>query len=309
MTGVDESKDAARARVMIATLQKYGYDLQDPAADTDGASLAPSSASILHLREPKNNQTAFHIAAKKGHVDVLKALAKLPRASDYINLGDRHANTALHFAASGTRDTAAEMVELLFSMGASFSAVNIRGQTPLAIHIMTAKEDQPYVTRLFVRKGLPVNDLTNGTTYLHMAIERGLVEIGGALVAGGASVNMPDQNGVMVSDTVPKKTLIKLITFMKEGTQAAPLDVARNACKICKNPRGRLETLKDCNLCGRPVCKTDSQKAADIKPAVVDKEPPKGRLCNVCCTVVMLRTKHTKSREGFNQMLYGCSMK
>lgn len=315
------SKEAARSKLLITTLQKYGYDLQDPnlveqpdaEMATMGERATVSSVGILQLREPKNNQTAFHIAVKKGHVDVLKALSKLPRAPEFINVGDRHANTALHFAASSTKDTAAEMVELLLAAGASFNAVNVRGQTPLAIHIMTAKEDTPHIARLFVRKGVPLNELINGSTYLHMAVQRGFVDMAGALVAGGASINLPDHNGAMVSDILQRKMLVKLICHMREGTQAAPLDVVRNSCKICKNPKGLLETLKDCNLCGRAVCKNCSKKAGDIKSMTADsmrdKETSNGRLCNVCCTVVLIRDKHHKEREGFNQRLFGCGMK
>lgn len=349
----DLVKDAAKAKLLITTLQKYGYDLQDPMGggdDHDGFALSPSasvtspgaapagipspssldesyaprpsfsSAGILQLREKKNDQTALHIAVKKGHVDVLKALAKLPRVQDHVNAGDRHANTALHFAASSAKDAAPEMVELLLNMGASVNAVNVRGQTPLAIHIMTARHDNPSIARLLVKKDMELNALINGTTYLHMATENNLIEIAGALVAGGASINVPDHNGAMVGDVIPKKSLIRLIAHMKKGTQAASPDVIRKCCKICKHPKGLLETLKDCNLCGRAVCKNDSQKASEIHAKMQEggesldykipsKEKETGRLCNVCCTVVLLRDKQQKAKAGFNQKLYGFGMK
>ncbi|TMW57996.1 hypothetical protein Poli38472_013470 [Pythium oligandrum] len=324
-----------KTRLMITMLQKYGYDLEDvglmdeptlsrrssgaastASSSSSGSDSVPrasvSSASILQLRERKNNQTALHIAVKKGHIDVLKALANLPRVNEFVNVGDRHANTALHFAASSSKECAEEMVELLLSLGASLHAVNIRGQTPLMIHIMTVREDNPAITRVFVKNGLVLNELINGTTYLHMATERNLIEMAGALVAGGASINIPETNGAMVSDTIPKKTLVKLICYMREGTQAPPVGVVRNTCKICKNPKGLLETFKDCNLCGRAVCKNCSTKAVDIKLTTQDassKEKDLGRLCNVCCTVSLLRDKQHRAKEGFNQRLYGCSMK
>ncbi|KAF1316772.1 Myosin-like protein, partial [Globisporangium splendens] len=353
----DLLKDAAKAKLLITTLQKYGYDLQDPmAADSEhdamGEQFSPSasatspagrasnaelpspssldesyaprpsfsSASILQLREKKNNQTALHIAVKKGHVDVLKALAKLPRVQDHINAGDRHANTALHFAASSAKDSAPEMVELLLNMGASVNAVNVRGQTPLAIHIMTARHDSASIAKQLAAKGMELNTLINGTTYLHMATENNLIEIACALVTAGASINVPNHNGATVGDVIPKKALIRLIAHMKKGTQVVPNGVIRKCCQICKNPKGLLETLKDCNLCGRTVCKNDSQKASEVHAQMQEggeslnykipsKEKETGRLCTVCCTVVLLRDKQQKAKAGFNQKLFGGSSK
>lgn len=351
---MDDAKEASTAKLLIATLQKYGYDLEDPARSSSTNSTNSSSGSfsgddaeparrmsvttsagILALRDRKNQQSALHIAAKKGHFDVLRALAKLPRLADHLNAGDRHCNTALHFAASSSKPNAADLVELLLNLGANPRAMNVRGQTPLAIHIMTARPDTPAtITKLFVdkmrlnkgpvspssspRSGVPsttLNELVNGTTYLHMAVERELGEIGAALVQGGASINVPDHNGVMVSDVIPKKMLVKLVCVMTEGSQAAPSDIVRGSCKICRNPRGLLDSLKDCVLCGRAVCKNCSQKAADIRSATSDgtsatlKDKDQGRFCNVCCTVKLLRSKQHKDREGFNKKLMGCGMK
>ncbi|KAL4176766.1 hypothetical protein KRP22_001707 [Phytophthora ramorum] len=361
-----DEKEAAKAKLLIATLQKYGYDLEDPTrtssttstnSSADSTEWSPdddlepaarrfsvtSSAGILALRDRKNQQSALHIAAKKGHVDVLRALAKLPRLAEHLSAGDRHSNTALHFAASSSRSTAADLVELLLSLGANPSAVNVRGQTPLAIHILTARPETPAtITRLFIdkfrqlknsstsstsstpssptglRKPTPVtalNELVNGTTYLHMAVDHQLGEIAGALVQGGASINVPDHNGIMVSDTVPKKMLVKLITFMAEGSQVAPSDIVRGSCKICRNPKSLLDPLKDCVLCGRAVCKNCSQKASELRKATSDgsyatlKDKDEGRFCAVCCTVKILKSKQHNQRENFNRKLMGCGMK
>ncbi|CEG41339.1 myosin-like protein [Plasmopara halstedii] len=364
-----DEKEAAKAKLLIVTLQKYGYDLEDPARTSSSTSTTsssdssptewspdddvepsaagrlsgPSSASILALRDRKNQQSALHIAAKKGHLDVLRALAKLPRLSEHLNAGDRHSNTALHFAASSNRSNAPDIVELLLNLGANPSAVNVRGQTPLAIHIMTAKPDTPtLITKLFIEKFRELkssspssppsspsssmghhtsllcptlNNLVNGTTYLHMAVERQLGEIGGALVQGGASINVPDQNGIMVSDTIPKKMLVKLITFMTEGSQVGPSDIVRGSCKICRNPKSLLDPLKDCALCSRAVCKNCSQKASEIRKSTSDgsytslKDKDEGRFCAVCCTVKILKCKKHNQRENFNKKLMGCGLK
>jgi myosin-5 len=308
--------------VLIATLQKHGYDLDLSNEDGDARS-SLSSSSILTLRDKKNNQSAFHIAARKGHLDVIRALAKLPRVEDHINAGDRHANTALHFAASNHKECAAEMCDILINLGAKTTGVNVRGQTPLSIHIMTAKEDNPAIVRALCKKGAtPLNDLIGNTTYLHMAVENNLLEIAGALISAGASINIPDYNGIMLSDTIQRKVLVNLTAFMKEGTQVQPVDAVRKTCKLCKSTKGMLDKFKDCNLCGRTVCKTCSKKASEVKHVVghdngirsptsakPKAEKAHGRYCTVCTTAIVLRNKHHKEREGFNQKLFGMSLK
>ncbi|KAF1778238.1 Ankyrin repeat-containing domain [Phytophthora cactorum] len=326
-----DEKEAAKAKLLIATLQKYGYDLEDPSrtssttstnSSSDSTEWSPdddvepaaarrfsvtSSAGILALRDRKNQQSALHIAAKKGHFDVLRALAKLPRLSEHLNAGDRHCNTALHFAASSTRSNAPDLVELLLNLGANPSAMN----TPLAIHIMTAKPETPTtITKLFIDKfrqlknpssssspsspssptGLraPVpcstlNELVNGTTYLHMAVDRQLGEIGGALVQGGASINVPDHNGVM--------TVLCVVALC-----------ARTARRRRRRSANRPQ--KNC-----------SQKASEIRKSTSDgsyatlKDKDEGRFCAVCCTVKILKSKKHNQRENFNKKLMGCGMK
>ncbi len=214
------------------------------------------------------------------------------------------------------------MVDFLIEKGANVAATNIRGQTPLAIHLMTLKDDSPAVVRVFVKHGVKnINELVSGTTYLHMALEKNLIEVGGALVSGGASINIPDANGVMVSDNLLRKTLVRWICFMKEGTQSAPAEISRHCCKICKT--GGKSSLKDCNMCGRTVCKSCSKKSSEVKhftsPLQTVNSPSctkskekgglHGRFCNVCTTVVLLRDKHQKEKNHFHQKLYGMSMK
>ncbi|KAF4315434.1 hypothetical protein BBO99_00004727 [Phytophthora kernoviae] len=335
---MDDAKEAAKAKLLIVTLQKYGYDLEDTSRSSStnstnsssgsfsGDDMEParrmsvtSSAGILTLRDRKNQQSALHIAAKKGHFDVLRALAKLPRLQDHLNVGDRHYNTALHFAASSSRPNASDLVELLLNLGANPCAMNVLTITKLFVEKLRAsKSPLSPSSSSSPRSGVPnttLNELVNGTTYLHMAVEHELGEIAGALVQGGASINVPNHDGVMVSDVVPKKMLVKLVCSMTEGSQAAPSDIVRGSCKICRNPKGLLDPLKDCILCGRAVCKNCSQKAADIRSATVNgsnatlKDKDLGRFCNVCSTVKLMRSKQHKDREGFNKKLMGCSMK
>ncbi|EQC37072.1 hypothetical protein SDRG_05299 [Saprolegnia diclina VS20] len=308
------SSSGRSAATMIAMLQKHGYNLEDPDA-AEGASISLNSASILHLRERKNNQTAFHIAAKKGHVDVLKALMKLPRAEEFVNVPDKMGNTPLHFVASkDNADLQEQLGGLLLTMGANLHAMNVRGQTPLEVHIVTARADTSAFVHLISFRGMNLNTLVNGTTYLHMAMERGYIEMACALVKAGASVNLPDHNGVMVSDTVNRQTLVKMIRCMREGTQAPPPDVPRVSCKLCKNPKGLLDSIRDCTLCGRTACRNCSKKLSEFKEfkdpeearrEKIDKEALAARYCITCVMVLQLREKKLADKKRFNDSLMG----
>ncbi|KAF0690604.1 Aste57867_18006 [Aphanomyces stellatus] len=305
---------SVRAHTLITMLQRHGYDLEDPdGGDPETRFSAANSSGILQLREPKNNQTAFHIAVKKGHVDVLKALMKLPRAEEFVNVGDKHGNTPLHFVASkDNAELQKELGTLLLSLGANLHATNVRGQTPLEVHIVTAKADTSTFVKLISFRGMQLNNLINGgTTYLHMAIDRTYLDMASALVNAGASINIPDHNGVMVSDVIPQKTLVRLTKYMREGTQAAPPDVPRLSCKLCKNTKSLLDSLRDCHMCGRTTCRNCSKKLSDIKDPEVakseklDKEALAVRLCATCCTVTQLRDKKAADQKKFAESLYG----
>ncbi|OQR90070.1 myosin-like protein [Achlya hypogyna] len=300
------SSTSRSGSTMIAMLQKHGYNLEDP----DGSALG--SSSILQLREAKNNQTAFHIAVKKGHVDVLKALMKLPRAEEFVNVPDKMGNTPLHFVASkDNADLQHQLGTLLLSLGANLHAMNVRGQTPLEVHIVTARADTVAFVQLISFRGMNLNTHINGTTYLHMAMERGFIDMSCALVKAGASINFPDHNGVMVSDTVPRQTLMKMIKYMREGTQASPPDVPRVSCKLCKNPKGLLDAMRDCTLCGRVMCRNCCKKLSDIKDPEearrekLDKEALAARYCHTCCLVLQLRDKRLADKKRFNDSLMG----
>lgn len=290
--------------IMMQTLRRYGYDLQhtEPVEDQEGV----ISTHILSLRDPKMDQTPFHLAVRKGHLDVLKALCKLPGLHDCLNQPDRHGNYALHFAASSSKSIAAEMTSLLLDHGADPTMLNKQNQTPLYTHLMLIKTDTADVTRVFTKQNHNLNDLVNGTTYLHMAASKRLMTIACALVAGGASINIPNGAGQMVSDTLRRKCLVKLIGSMKEGQQAAPKGAPRSVCKLCRMPPNLLESLHDCKLCGRCACRTCSKKAAEVKrSAEVEKEALSGRYCATCSTVLQLREMHMKNRADFQRRMFG----
>ena len=316
---LDERPSTSMDSVMLQTLHKYGYDLQEPidhvangGGDTDGGglTLSPtgivnSAASIFALRNPKMGQTAMHLAVRKGHVDVLKALLNLPQYDTCVNVQDRHGNTALHFAASSSKAASMSMTQLLLQHGADPYAVNRQGQTPYYTHLMLLKSDVPDITKLFVQDEIDLNSLVNGTTYLHMALHKELMNISCELVAAGASINVPNLQGKMVSDTLNRKTLVRLCRYMTEGVQAPPKSVPRKTCKLCKLPPNVMESLHDCKLCGRCACRPCSKKASEVKLSNGVSIGSSGRYCTTCSTALQLRDMQQKNRSDFQERMFG----
>nr|CCA26640.1 myosinlike protein putative [Albugo laibachii Nc14] len=308
-----------------------GDRVSDPNLVDTFDDLTATSSDLLALRDSKNEQTVLHLACKRGHRDVLRALADLPETSALVNQGDRHGNTALHFAASCPKlSLAIKMVRILFKLGADPNSLNIRNQTPLATHLMTVKVDDPSLVREYVCHmnigseecdPSPLNRHvgTLSTTYLHLATERNHMEIASFLVENGASINILSGESLTVSDIVSKKQLIKLISVMREGQQPPQSHAIRTHCKLC---RYELDTgsLCDCYLCGRPVCtscsmgendwKTKEEKGIEMRLLTQTnayRNFPGSRLCVVCITVLTRKEKQKKEREVFMMKLHGCS--
>ena len=170
----------------------------------------------------KNEEAAIHWAAWTSHVDknlarkraVVKLL--LARGAD-VNTRDKNRETPLFKA--GTK----EMVELLIENGADVNARNHIGwislrkallgnQTAVAELLLAKGADAKSVddcgdgllsaspnvkfTKKLIEMGAPVNASNdNGTTALHMAVSRGMIEVAKVLVANGADINAKDADG------------------------------------------------------------------------------------------------------------------
>ena len=115
--------------------------------------------------------TALHIAAREGHLEVVRLLLQAGADKDASN-GD--GLTALHFAA---RPGHSEVVRLLLEAGADKDAATTHGVTVTALHI-AAQEGHLEVVRLLLEAGADKDTAdTNGWTALHFAAEDGHLEV------------------------------------------------------------------------------------------------------------------------------------
>ncbi|KAM7219551.1 hypothetical protein V8F06_005106 [Rhypophila decipiens] len=90
--------------------------------------LAPNEREMSEARD-RNGQTAMHIAARKGHAGVVRALARIESAA--INIGDSQGQTPLHLATKNRHYAVVQFLVRGADLKTNINATDSRGQTPL----------------------------------------------------------------------------------------------------------------------------------------------------------------------------------
>lgn len=242
--------DEVFLRNMLGLLNKRGYNVRDAALETSLVSSSPSctrsssitstgstlSSVLLALREPNHGQTPLHIAVRKGDVQVLDALLEHESIDELVHAPDFNGNTALHFATGHWRQLAGlSITQRLLDAGASVHAVNKRGLTPLAVHMLTLKVDNPTLVLKLLEADADPNTEVEGVAVLHLAARRNLPVIAGVLVSYGASMLHLNTAGLMCYEVA--STRVK--QFMVRSIRKAPAYLSmtqRSTCMRCKSP-------------------------------------------------------------------------
>ena len=134
--------------------------------------------------------TVFHFLASSTHLKLLeKALEKDP---SLIHLKDKEGKTGLFYAIYAKQ---VENVRILLNYGSDPNLEDHNRITPLLLGII--HNDSKIVRCLLSMKaGVNQRVTEDHTTYLHIALEKGLVEISLILIANNANLNCPDLKGV-----------------------------------------------------------------------------------------------------------------
>lgn len=245
-------------------------------------------------RDPMFGQTALHFAIRGGHLGVVQALLMPQLRGSIVNVADNRRNTALHLAAAKSR----RMTKLLLECGADVNFLNMRNQTPLGVHILTVTRDDPTMTEILLQHRANPNAPVDKSTILHVALDKGLIQIATRLVRHGARLDLKDESGKTVFDKVDHAQLKTLLAKVAHPPVWVP-DSERQECMECHKKIGSLGARRHhCRMCGRVLCSACSACNVRAKklpfPArrrgkknKVEKATANTRVCNLCYEICM----------------------
>ncbi|KAF0716111.1 Aste57867_3019 [Aphanomyces stellatus] len=269
--------------------------------------------------EPKHRQSALHLAVRKGHYTIINELCKTRQIADLIELQDRNGNNVLHFAVSKDRKNGPRLVQFLLQYGASrvVDTPNLRQQTPLVVHVMTTRQTDPIVSEILLEAGAnPQVALNDGSTVLHVAVGRELLDIACTLIKYGAQLNATDRDGVRVvelaqRDNVKLKKLIDAIT----GPPLWMSEKEKRSCMVCAKVFGFAHRRHHCKHCGRICCSECAAFSVELwrfPPKFPGRITPGGknvtdgqRVCRTCHGVFKTRSAKKEAKSGFLAKLMG----
>jgi ankyrin repeat protein len=130
----------------------------------------------INAKEGPRGQTALHLAASEGHMQVVEFLVE---NGAHVNAGMNLNRTAAEMAMDNNHN---DIVKLLISKGADVSP----------LHLAIAMKDETKA-RTLIELSVNVNQKTQyGTTPLHKAVKAGMKNIVQLLIKKGADVNAKD---------------------------------------------------------------------------------------------------------------------
>ncbi|TYZ62594.1 hypothetical protein PybrP1_002354 [[Pythium] brassicae (nom. inval.)] len=287
--GVRQSDDALSDFLRAArtgNLPALKAALEDPA--TDAAQ-----------RDPVHGQTALHIAVRFGQFAAVKLLCQTRPA--LLASRDNRQNSPLHLAAAKSR----RVTKFLLEQGADVAGTNARGQTPLGVHVLTARRDEPLVTEMLLQHGADPNALLDASTLLHRAVERALYEIAFRLVRHGARLDVKDERERMVFDKVNRKVLRQLCSKIAFPPVWVP-DAERAACMLCARAFSRFGLgvrRHHCRHCGRLCCGQCSHVSVESA-----RFPKTFEASGVTSATPLSATRTTKATKKLERVCKTCSV-
>ncbi|CAI5746521.1 unnamed protein product [Peronospora destructor] len=254
-------------------------------------------------RDPVHGQSAMHIAVRFGQLHAIQLLCGKKTRGLLIDAVDTRKNTPLHLASAKSR----RITKYLLEHGADASRVNNRNQTPLAVHILTTKRDDPLIAEMLLQHKTDPNGPVGNSTLLHKAVDLKLYEIAYRLVRHGARLDEKDPQGRMVFDKVDQKMLRQLCGKIVYPPVWIP-NTERKSCMSCLRnfgPLGLGVRRHHCRHCGRLICGRCSHVSVESEAfptafvGQIDRNPSDERsnlkrVCKICSSVFDERAKQAK---------------
>lgn len=262
-------------------------------------------------RDPTHGQTAMHIAIRYGQFAMVRTFCNKQFKHLLLEAVDSRENTPLHLATAKSR----RITKYLLEQGASVTKLNNRGQTPLGVHILTARRDDPLIAEMLLQHQANPNAALGSSNLLHKAVEQELYEIAYRLVRYGARMDVKDEQSKMVFDKVNRKVLRQLISKISHPPVWVP-DEERPNCMLCSRKFNRFRVgvrRHHCRHCGRVCCgqcSTISVESAEFPPTfagILAKEQhqrhDRARVCKTCNVVFRERTQTQGEKKWSDEFM------
>ncbi|KAJ0398929.1 hypothetical protein P43SY_005287 [Pythium insidiosum] len=273
----------------------------------------------ITMRDSVHGQTAMHFAVRHGQFAAVRLLCQKKYGKQLVDAIDARHNTPLHLAAARSR----RITKFLLENGAAdVTKINARGLTPLGVHLITAKRDDPLIAEILLAHKADANALVDKTTLLHKAVDLKLLEIAGRLVRYGARLDVKDDNGKMVFDKVNRKVLRQLLGKISYPPVWVP-DEEREHCMLCSRKFSKFfigVRRHHCRHCGRICCGQCSHVSVECVefPKTFEDRLEKGgaasnkkkkRVCKTCSSVFKERQRPQEEKKimsDFMSKVVGC---
>ncbi|CAI5734148.1 unnamed protein product [Hyaloperonospora brassicae] len=335
--------DEVFLRNMLGLLNKRGYNVRESTNETSTASSSASltcsssftstgsstvSSVLLALREPNHGQSPLHIAVRRCDMQVLDALLEHESRDELLDVPDSNGNTALHFATGHwRRPTSVNVTEKLLAAGGNVHAENKRGLTPLGVHMLTLKIDNPTLVAKLLEAGADPNTEAEGLAVLHLAARRGLPVVSAVLTAFGASMLSLNADGLMCYEVASPRVKQFMARSINRTPPAYVSMTQRCACMLCKsttlvshkkvlgNMVKRVLGMhmrthpSNCYHCGMLFCSQCLKPSTAVSaiPFVRDDDATCGKIktCRLCEAVLLDRKKKQAAQHVFDMHVRG----
>ena len=196
--------DAGEVEKLVQASSRNHVDQVDELLRTP---MNPNPEGELAISGKLLHTTPLHVAAVKGHTEVVKLLLEAGADKNAAVLNGR---AALHL---GAMKGHSEVVKLLLEAGADKDATSFAGMTALHLAAVFGCLE---VAKLLLEAGAEKNAATDpGKTPLHLSVENGRTEVVKLLLAAGADQNLANLKGEKPIDRAIFRRHHEVINLLK----------------------------------------------------------------------------------------------